>query len=190
MHSITHPMKVSDLHRTDPLGLYRTDKFGTNTDWTYGHNYAEFYDLLFAPWRERPLAIVEIGVWSGGSVRLWHDYFPRATVVGVDSCNRWEGPSPSEYSRLTLRFRDAYDLAAWPEGETFDILIDDGTHHTRDQECVLRHLRSRIRPGGVLILEDVYDVAIRTLTKFEGVTVHVLSDQQADTLAVWSCPTT
>lgn len=49
-----------------------------------GHHYLEFYERFLLSLRFTATAILEIGVWHGQSLRMWADYFPNATVVGVD----------------------------------------------------------------------------------------------------------
>ena len=47
-------------------------------------NYTEIYERLFFPWKEEPIKIFEIGVAEGGSLKMWHAYFPQARIFGVD----------------------------------------------------------------------------------------------------------
>ena len=50
--------------------------------WTH---YFDVYHRHFARYRGTPCTIVEIGVYHGGSLELWRDYFgPRARIIGVD----------------------------------------------------------------------------------------------------------
>ena len=48
-------------------------------------HYFEVYERHFAPYRNRPIRVVEFGVWHGGSLQMWRSYFgPQAHIVGVD----------------------------------------------------------------------------------------------------------
>ena len=42
----------------------------------------EYYDPM--PWVGQPITLLELRVRTGGSVALWRDYFPRASIVGID----------------------------------------------------------------------------------------------------------
>src|SRR5215472_11208078 len=42
--------------------------------WKWQH-YFEVYDNFFRPFRGRPAHVLEIGIYSGGSLELWRDYF-------------------------------------------------------------------------------------------------------------------
>jgi hypothetical protein len=33
---------------------------------------------------DKEITLLEVGIHKGGSLRLWHDYFPRGQIVGVD----------------------------------------------------------------------------------------------------------
>jgi cephalosporin hydroxylase len=39
------------------------------------HSYIEKYEEILAPYRDRPITLVEIGVESGGSLAMWAEYF-------------------------------------------------------------------------------------------------------------------
>ena len=58
------------------LGQYDTDKIG--------NRYLERYDPILEPWVEKKIKLLEIGVYKGGSLLLWRDYFPQGTIVGID----------------------------------------------------------------------------------------------------------
>ena len=58
------------------LEQYDTDKIA--------NGYLPRYDRQLALWVDQAPVLLEIGVRSGGSLRLWRDYFPRGTIVGVD----------------------------------------------------------------------------------------------------------
>lgn len=64
---------------------------GHNTDKGFHHTYEKPYQRELAPRRDDILWVLEIGILDGGSLRAWRDYFPYATVVGMDideSCMR------------------------------------------------------------------------------------------------------
>ena len=103
---------------------------------------------------------MEIGVQTGGSIKLWNDYFPNALVYGVDVDiyqNRCRELSP----RIRFINADAYtpECASTFESELFDVIIDDGPH-TLDSMCKFVNLYYRIvKPGGYLIIEDIQDMS-------------------------------
>ena len=48
-------------------------------------SYFQTYGELFEKYRGKPITFVEIGVFSGGSLFMWRDYFgPQARIIGVE----------------------------------------------------------------------------------------------------------
>ena len=64
--------------------------------------YTEYYEKLFKNIRESTLKVLEIGVETGRSHRLWLEYFSNATIYGfdifkfgVDELNRLQEGNPN-----------------------------------------------------------------------------------------------
>jgi len=51
---------------------------GTDKD-TY-HSYIELYERLLAPFVDKAITLVEIGIQYGGSMLLWQDYLPQGSI--------------------------------------------------------------------------------------------------------------
>lgn len=130
------------------------------TDKNTAHSYIPIYEQLFSPLRETCTAILEVGVFDGGSIKLWDSYFPKANIYGFDlSLARNQYTSPSR--RVHLIEADAYQLGIVKmfERESFDIVIDDGWH-TLDSMCKFAALYHRlVKPGGYLVIEDLQQAA-------------------------------
>lgn len=65
--------------------FFFSKKHNTITKWLH---YFEAYDRFFAKYRNRDVTILEIGVFKGGSLQMWKDYFQtlnnKVTVYGID----------------------------------------------------------------------------------------------------------
>jgi hypothetical protein len=136
------------------------DYFRANTGrlMTKWRHYFEIYERHFAPYRGKPVRILEFGVWHGGSLRMWRDYFgPAATIVGVDvnpACASLAEPGidvvigdqrdPATHRGLRERY-----------GE-FDIVIDDGGHTMAQQVTTFLELYAAVSPGGLYVAEDLH----------------------------------
>ena len=48
------------------------------------HSYLETYEDLFKNKKLTSSAVMEIGIYDGGSIKLWYDYFPNANIYGID----------------------------------------------------------------------------------------------------------
>jgi len=128
--------------------------------WKWRH-YFDIYHRHFAPLRHRPgLVVVEICVYSGGSLDMWRNYFgPSAQIYGIDiesACRAYEQPGTH------ILIGDQADPLFWRRvlGDGTlpapDIVIDDGGHTPTQQRVTMEEVLPRIRPGGVYICEDVH----------------------------------
>lgn len=103
------------------------------------------------------MRILEVGVYSGGSLQMWKEYFgDKARVYGVDiepMCRRFE----DDQTRILIG--DQADKGFWQEVlrevPRLDVVIDDGGHQIDQQIATLESLLPHLQPGGVYICEDV-----------------------------------
>jgi hypothetical protein len=124
--------------------------------WKWLH-YFDIYDHHFASFRNREVHILEIGIYSGGSLLMWKEYFgPKAHIYGVDiepSCKAFEDESTKVF------IGDQEDPDFWKRFKelvpTLDIVIDDGGHAPNQQIVTLEELLPHLRPGGIYLCEDV-----------------------------------
>jgi cephalosporin hydroxylase len=125
------------------------------------HSYLDTYERLFSPLRTTATQVLEIGIQRGGSIKLWHDYFPSATIHGVD-VEPTSLPILRAFPRVRLYERtDAYNpsFVESLRGLQFDVLIDDGPHSLESMQAFLRLYVPLMSDRSVLIIEDVQDVA-------------------------------
>ena len=61
------------------------DIFAADTNVHKWHHYFEIYERHFSRFRDRPIRMLEIGVFRGGSLRMWKQFFhPDSIIVGID----------------------------------------------------------------------------------------------------------
>jgi cephalosporin hydroxylase len=134
------------------LDLVKTSN--PNTDKVALGYFDVFYDKLFSPRKETTRKVLEIGVWQGGSILLWRDFFIDAHVYGVDiqSCEALDGQD-----RIVQHVADAYstNYVDQYKKESFDIIIDDGPHTFESMVFFIQYYLPLVRSGGVLVLEDI-----------------------------------
>ena len=132
------------------IGLHLSDKVNH-------HRYDRFYPLFLESLRDQEFNMLEIGVWGGGSLQLWEEYFSKAYIHGVDiNCDSYEGSS----ERFTLHKFDQSnpnDLKKIVETvPKCKFIIDDGSHHPYHQFITFIELfENLLEPGGVYIVEDI-----------------------------------
>lgn len=130
---------MSDASLADLARRYGTDKLS--------HNYCDAYEKHLGHLRDVPIALLEIGIFRGYSLRMWADYFNRAAVVGVDIVER----CPVVGDRIETVIADIKDYV--PDRE-FDVIVDDGSHMADDIIAAHARLWPRLRPGGWYVIED------------------------------------
>jgi hypothetical protein len=164
----------------NPLWVYFNTREEGRGIWKWTH-YFEIYQKHLAKFVGRDVHVVEIGVCSGGSLKMWRHYFgPRCHVTGVDieeACRAYE----DEHTSISIG--DQADREFWrsfrERAPTIDVLIDDGGHTCEQQRVTLEEMLPHIRPGGVYLCEDVHGVGRR----FAAYT-HALADQLNDFSAI------
>jgi len=152
------------------FNFYQTDK---GSEHASKHNYSFVYDKFLSPYQNRKINLLEMGLCVGGpewggiekgisrqttnipSINAWLEYFPLANIYGFDI---------SDFSQLeTERFRfirgdmgkedDLRKLLTLVD--SFDIIIDDGSHASYHQQLSFLTLFPALNSGGVYIIEDV-----------------------------------
>jgi cephalosporin hydroxylase len=136
----------------------------TKTDKNTTHSYLEVYEMLFKKKQNTAKNILEIGIQSGGSIKLWHDYFRNATIYGLD-IQRVKNTCPEirNKSRIKLGCFDAYseefiNNQMKPLNVKFDIMIDDGPHTLESMIFFIENYLPMLKDDGILIIEDVASI--------------------------------
>ncbi|WP_374352008.1 class I SAM-dependent methyltransferase [Chitinimonas sp.] len=121
-------------------------------------HYPKIYERHLAGYRDKPVRVLEIGVFHGGSLEVLARYLgPQASLVGFDidpRCKAFE----TEQIAIEIgdqgnaeRLREVLDLHG-----PFDIIIDDGSHFSA--HMILTHQLGwpHLRDGGVFMVEDTH----------------------------------
>ncbi|MBU3558525.1 hypothetical protein [Polynucleobacter sp. Nonnen-W13] len=121
-------------------------------------HYFDIYHRHFSRFRGESITMIEIGIFNGGSLRMWKDYFgPKATIVGVDinpGCKKYEETGieivigdqadPKFLQELSNRYPN------------FSVVIDDGGHRMEQQITTLEELYLPMQNDGVYLCEDTH----------------------------------
>jgi hypothetical protein len=143
-------------NQANPLLNYFCEHKEGRGIWKFNH-YFESYERHFARFRGQGVHVLEIGIYSGGSLQMWQNYFgPRCKIYGVDieaRCKAYETES------VRIFIGDQADRSFWrrfkQEVPLLDIVIDDGGHLPEQQIVSLEELLPHLRPAGVYLCEDV-----------------------------------
>lgn len=121
-------------------------------------HYLDIYDELLAGWRGRDVSFLEIGIYKGGSMPMWQDFFAktsRLTFLDIDpGCTALELPGTK------VEIGDQSDPAflagiAAAHGP-LDLIVDDGGHKMHQQITSFRALWPHLKDRGLYIVEDTH----------------------------------
>lgn len=116
----------------------------------------------------RPRNIFELGLWDGGSVAFWFEFFQPHKHVGLDFSQRDDCPYFKRYVAARALERriatywgvdqaDSTKLRAIVSKEfdgPLDMVLDDASHMYRQTKASFETLFPLLRPGGLYIIED------------------------------------
>ncbi len=134
-------------------------------------HYFEIYERHFQKFVGKEVHIVEVGVYSGGSLKMWQNYFgDKCKVYGVDileECRNYE------QENIKIVIGDQGSRSFWKEFKEkvprVDILIDDGGHLAEQQIVTLEEILPFISPGGVYLCEDVSGCRMKLTAYMNGI---------------------
>jgi cephalosporin hydroxylase len=123
------------------------------------HSYTDyFYEQEFSKYRDQPVQIIEIGCDQGGSLLLWAEWFSQAKILGVDLQLRGNCEQDcARYPNIQIALGNAYDMHSLQYFPDADIIIDDGSHRPEHQVWTVKHLSTKVKPGGIFVIEDVVE---------------------------------
>lgn len=121
-------------------------------------HYFDIYDRHFSRFRDKSPVMLEIGVFGGGSMEMWKEYFgDGARIIGIDihpECKKHQQDSieifiGSQNDPGMIR----QILEKYPR---IDIVLDDGSHMNHHMISTFELLYERIHPHGVYMIEDTH----------------------------------
>jgi hypothetical protein len=138
------------------------------TDKNTVHSYLPLYQELLKSKKETAQNVLEVGIYKGGSIKLWSDFFTNATIYGLDdgtdiiSINdTLEDLKNKNNIKLYLSY-DAYDEGVFKlnfldKDVKFDLLLDDGPHSLESMIKFIKLYSQIMTDDGILIIEDVQE---------------------------------
>lgn len=134
------------LARTDDRTLYKMD------------HYLDIYDQVLAERQGRDISFLEIGVYKGGSLRMWRDFFApesKLTFLDIDpACKALELPGTE--IRIGDQADRAFLASVARDRGAFDMIVDDGGHQMHQQITSFQALWPHLADRGLYIIEDTH----------------------------------
>lgn len=134
----------------------------TKTDKNTVHSYLELYETLLNKKKNTAKNVLEVGIYNGGSIKLWYDYFPNATVHALDirDINTVYDVLKNNNRIKLYTSTNAYDESKFKENFLdknikCDFMLDDGPHTLNSMIDFIRLYSQIITDDGILIIEDV-----------------------------------
>lgn len=153
------------------LEIYNKHKKGDWPDKNDTHSYVPVYEEIFAPYRITALNVLEIGLMSGESLRMWQEYFnndlrsTHCNVYGIDCdvkpINGLADLTQAINDGLKVCIGDAEsekDIKYFFEGIKFDVVIEDATHNILQQVKIYNVLKPYLNEYAIYIIEDVQSI--------------------------------
>ena len=121
-------------------------------------HYFDIYDRHFSKFRGKEVVVLEIGVFQGGSLQMWKNYFgDKARIIGIDvnpECKKFEEEN------IEIYIGSQSDRSFWRELKSkipdVDILIDDGGHTMNQQIVTFEEMYGKVKSNGVFLCEDLH----------------------------------
>ena len=139
-------MKLENIYYQIP---YKSIKHST---------YFDVYEDLLEKYKDKNLTFVEIGVFGGGSLFMWREFFgPKARIIGIDF-----NPDAKilEKDGFEIFIGDQSSKEFWEHFYNnvgnIDILLDDGAHRYSHQIETILNSENNINDGGMIIIEDTH----------------------------------
>lgn len=130
---------------------YASDKWGI---------YLTVYERLFNSLKNAPVRLLEIGVQNGGSLAIWNKYFLQAErIIGCDinpACAQLAYDNGKTQVVIGDINHSDTQHKIFERCDEFDIIIDDGSHTSKDIIKTFSTLFPHIKQGGFYIVEDLH----------------------------------
>lgn len=142
-------------------------EYNKYTDKNTTHSYLPLYEEILSPIKDTAKNVLEVGIWYGGSLKLWYDYFTNSKIYGIDLIDY-------KKEKIKIKFEDiknsnrveimdstnAYDKQMFKKNFLdknikFDFMIDDGPHDLKSMKSFIKLYSQIMTENGILIIEDI-----------------------------------
>lgn len=144
--------KILSYEKLNEIALkHGTDKASN------GHDYMRHYAKHLP---ESCGKMMEIGAYKGASLRMWRDVYPDAEIHTIDLFGEFEGKYKGilekegfvchQGNQTHVKFLNTIT-------DQFDLIIEDGSHNSKDQLISFsHHFAHNLKSGGLWVTEDLH----------------------------------
>ena len=121
-------------------------------------HYLPTYERYFSAWQGKAPRFLEIGVFGGGSLDMWREYFGAdAIIYGIDINSECAGlATPPTQIRIGSQDDSGFLKSIVAEMGGVDLILDDGSHIGKHQRKSFQTLFPLLTEGGVYMIEDTH----------------------------------
>jgi len=121
-------------------------------------HYFDIYSREMQSFRENPISFLEIGVWNGGSIPMWKEYFaPGSKLTFIDINPACAAHADRDAIVEIGNQADSGFMESVAEKHgPFDIILDDGSHVNMHQIASFSYLWPHLKNQGLYIVEDCH----------------------------------
>ena len=122
--------------------------------------YFQIYEKIFNKYRNKKIIFVEIGIFQGGSLNIWKNYFGKnSRIIGIDlnpKCKKFR----NKKKNIDVFIGDQSNPIFWKnffkKVGNVDIILDDGGHTNKQQILTVLNTIKNINDDGKLVIEDTH----------------------------------
>ncbi len=143
----------------------RLEDFFNNRAHRFIHKWIHYFEIYERHFKDLvgkgPINILEIGIFKGGSIEMWIDYFGKDNcfIYAIDIDPRCKEIEKS-YDNVKVFIGDQADkqflASVCDQIPPVDILIDDGGHTMIQQINTFEVLYDHVKGGGIYLCEDLH----------------------------------
>ena len=123
-------------------------------------HYFDIYERYFNQYVDKPILMIEIGVFKGGSIDMWKEYFgPKSTIVGIDinpDCKRFERKDDGIFIEIGDQSDVNFLQSVIDKYGNPDIVLDDGSHIMNHLIKTFEFLYYKVKDKGTYMVEDLH----------------------------------
>jgi cephalosporin hydroxylase len=138
---------------TQLANKYTSDK---GTQHYEAHGYTEEY-AKYIP-EKGEFNLLEIGIWHGDSLKMWHNYNPQLKIDAIDI-----DPNVVNFfgkmNNVNVYIGDGANLEflqSVTKDTKYDFIVDDGSHTHSDIVNSFKFLYDTLKVGGYYFIEDLH----------------------------------
>ena len=123
-------------------------------------HFFDIYDSHLGHLQGKPdIKVLEIGVYNGGSLYMWNNYFPGSRIIGIDIdpyTKRWEELDKNIRVEIGDQCDKDFLQKIVDEEGPFDLIIDDAGHENHQIITSFEFLFPHLVEGGTYVVEDTF----------------------------------